>query len=178
MKYPSRMPYQWTTMPDDKAAPRWRLSLWPHRSLPPQGFVWFIGLTAAMLALPLLSVLGTPVLWGLLPFLGGALALVWTCLRRSYADGALSENLSIWSDRIELIRHNPRGPEQRWKANPHWVRVELHKTGGPVENYVTLTGGEREVELGRFLSADERVELYRGLADRLRRLDVSAPQGG
>lgn len=174
MDYPLVMPYQWTSKPDDTQAPRWRLSAWPHRSLPPRGFVWFIGLTAAMLSLPLLSVLGTPVLWVLLPFLVGALALVWVFLQRSYADGSLSEDLSIWTDRMELVRHNPRGPEQFWQANPHWVRVELHEKGGPVENYVTLSGAGREVELGRFLSADERVALYRDLSDRLRQLDINA----
>ncbi len=168
------MPYSWSQPAPSEAAPRWRLRLWPHRSLPPQGFVWFIGITAAMLSLPLLAVLGTPVLWGLLPFICGALALAWFCLQRSYADGELIEDLAIWTHRIELVRHNPRGPEQSWRADPHWVRVELHAQGGPVENYVTLTGGGREVELGRFLSADERVALYRDLSDRLRQLDINA----
>jgi uncharacterized membrane protein len=168
------MPYQWTPGTDTET-PRWHLLLWPHRSLPRKGFVTFIAVTAGMSALPLLAVLGSPALWGLLPFLGGTLWLTWYFIQRSYADGALTEELSIWPDRITLTRRNPRGPDQNWQANPHWVRVALHPTGGRVENYITLTGGGREVELGAFLAPEERLELYRSLSDKLRQLDVNAP---
>ena len=49
------------------APPHWTLILWPHRSLSPQGFAVFIAITFAMLLVPLLSVMGTKILWGLLP---------------------------------------------------------------------------------------------------------------
>ena len=52
-----------------------------------------------------------------------------------------------------------------WEANPYWVRAKLHTKGGPVPNYLTLTGGAREVELGRFLTPLERVEL-KGLIEK------------
>ena len=64
------MPYEW--LPPDGATQR--LHLWPHRSLNQRGFVWFIGLTAALIALPLFGVIGSPVVWALLPFL---LAAIW-----------------------------------------------------------------------------------------------------
>ena len=110
--------------------------------------------------LPLLALVGTPVMWGMLPFLIGAVALIWWALERSYADGRLTEVLTLWPDRLELVRHNPRAAAQHWEANPHWVRVELHRDGGPVENYLTLTGGGRAVEVGAFLSPGERARLY------------------
>ncbi|MFP4044569.1 MAG: DUF2244 domain-containing protein, partial [Rhodosalinus sp.] len=62
---------------------------------------------------------------------------------------------------------NPRGPLQEWECNPHWIRVELHARGGPVPNYVTLRGSGREVEIGAFLSEDERKALYGDLRARL-----------
>ena len=43
----------------------------------------------------------------------------------------------------------------------------MHKTGGPVPNYVTLSGKGREVEIGAFLSEDERVSLFGELEDAL-----------
>jgi uncharacterized membrane protein len=49
------------------------------------------------------------------------------------------------------------------------VRVELHATGGPVPSYLTLRGADRPVELGRFLSEEERVALCRDLRARLAR---------
>jgi len=167
------MPYQWTSHPDSAAAPRWQLCAWPHRSLAPHGFVTFIGITAALMLVPLLAVLGSPVLWGLLPFVAGTVWLIWHFLQRSTADGTLREDLKLWPDRIELIRTNPRKPAQHWQANPYWVRIDLHETGGPVDQYLTLSGAGREVELGAFLSPQERQDLFNDLSDRLRRLDVN-----
>lgn len=168
------MPYEWTPKPriaDD--APRWYLCLWPHRFLPPHGFAVFIGIAFLMLLFP---VLGSPILWGLLSFLMGAVALVWYFLNRSYQNDDLREDLSFYPDRIEPIRQNPRGPRQSWQANPYRVSVEIREKGGPVENYVTLKGAGRGVETGTFPSADERVNLYRELSDKLHRLDVNTSQ--
>jgi uncharacterized membrane protein len=152
------MPFRWTETPTDPETQL--LTLWPHRSLPRKGFVIFIGVTFALLLVPLIAFLGTPVLWGLLPFMMGALALTWFLLMRSYADGRLTEVLTLRPDRVELVRTNPRGAEQRWEANPYWVRVEMHRKDGPVENYLTLSGSDRTVEIGAFLSPEERAALY------------------
>lgn len=159
------MPYEWLPSTDD--SPEARLHLWPYRSLPRRGFVWFIGGTAVLLLVPLLAVLGSPVLWGLLPFLLLALWAIWFALNRSYRDAEIVEDLTLWPDRMTLVRHGPRGQRRDWEANPYWVRVELHPTGGPVPHYLTLQGGPREVEIGAFLSEEERVDLARELAHRL-----------
>lgn len=146
--------------------PRLRLTLTPHKSLTPEGFVWFIGATAALIVIPLLSILGNPVFWFLLPFILGALWAVWAALKRSWRDRDLREELVIWDRMVRLERHEPRrtGP-LHWEANPYWVRVALHPKGGPVPQYLTLQGGTREVELGAFLTPPERV----GLKDTLER---------
>ncbi|MDF0599505.1 DUF2244 domain-containing protein [Psychromarinibacter sp. C21-152] len=162
------MPYEWITPPPDgKAA---ELHAWPHRSLSPEGFVTFFGITFLLVLVPLSAVVGSPILWGLLPFVLGAFWAAWAFMKRSYADARLREDLSLWDDRIELIRSNPRGPAQSWQANPYWVKLKLHETGGPVEQYVTLEGAGRTVEIGAFLSPEERVALYHDLQDRLARL--------
>ena len=157
------MPAEWTVRapaPGPSAGPAVSLVLRPHNSMTPPGFATFIGATAALLTLPLLAVLGTPVLWVLLPFLGGALALAWAMLRLSWTNGArLSETLRIWPERMVLERREPSGRTLGWEANPYWVRVRLHEKGGPVPNYVTLEGGARDVELGAFLSPEERETL-------------------
>ena len=147
-----------------------QVRLWPNRSLPRRGFVWFIGATAALISMPLLPVLGTPVLWGLLPFLVGAVALLWVALERSYRDGRLTERLTLWPDRMRLERTGPRGPAQEWEANPFWVSVHMREEGGPVENYVTLRGAGREVEIGAFLSPAERADLFEDIRRTLARM--------
>ncbi len=164
------MPYEFLPTPPDET----HLHLWPHRSLPKRGFVWFIGLTTAMIAVPLLSLLGNPALWFMLPFLAAAVAGVWFAIQRSYRDGEILEDLTLTRSQITLIRHGPRGRRQDWQANPHWLRITLHPTAGPVPNYLTLKAEGREVELGAFLSEDERVGLRTELDRRLANLRVAS----
>ena len=165
------MPYEWLSpTPAATPAPEARLHLWPYRSLPRRGFVLFIGGTCALVLVPMLSVLGSPVLWGILPFFALAIWGMWAALSRSYRDGEIVEDLTLSRDSLTLTRHGPRGRRQDWQANPHWVSVQLHPTGGPVPNYLTLRGSGREVELGAFLSEEERLALRDDLQDRLNRL--------
>lgn len=151
-------------------APFYRLDLWPYRSLPRRGFVWFIGLTVGLISIPLGALLGSANLWIMLPFLVIAVAAVWYFIERSYKDGTVLETLTIWSDHMELTRQNPRVPDQHWQANPYWVEVNMRPTSGPVEHYITLRGNEREVEIGAFLSVAERKALLGELQSVLARL--------
>lgn len=151
--------------PTPRGTPRLHLILTPYRSLTPEGFVWFIGITAALISVPLLSILGTSVFWALLPFVIAAVWGVWAALKRSWRDMELYEDVTIWDDLIRIERHDPRKPPRDWEANPYWVRPTLHARGGPVPNYLTLKGGAREVELGAFLTPLERVAL-KDLLDR------------
>lgn len=167
------MPYRWTELgpPADGASlPVALLHLWPHRSLPRTGFVGFFGGTALLASLPLLMVLGSPVLWGLLPFLVVTFAALWLAIQASYRTGEVREELHLWPDRVLLTRRDRRGPPRCWEANPHWIRAALHETGGPVPNYLTLSGSGRTVEIGAFLSEEERIELKLQLENALSRL--------
>ena len=158
------MPYEWVERADTCA----ELHLWPYRSLRRKGMVGFVTLTAGLLALPLLVLIGSPVLWGLLPFVVGAVAAIWLALQRSYRDAEIVEVLRLTPDHVQLTRHGPRGRKQEWQANPHWVQVNMHNTGGPVPSYLTLRGAGREVELGALLTQDERLTLERDLRSALR----------
>ncbi len=150
--------------------PRLHLRLTPHKSLTPDGFVWFIGLTAALISVPLLSILGNPVFWALLPFILAAVWGIWFALKRSWRDRDMYEDVLIWDDLVRLERHDPgKTPPRDWEANPYWVRPVLHAKGGPVPQYLTLQGGTREVELGAFLTPPERIALKDTLDRELRR---------
>lgn len=150
------MPYEWLPSAENE----YRLHAWPHRSLTQRGFVWFVGTTAFLIALPILSVLGSPVVWALLPFLVASVAGIWLALRKNGRDRNIVEELVITPTRVSLARHGPDGRKQDWEANPNWLRVHLHEDGGPVPHYLTLKAKGREVELGAFLSEDERKALH------------------
>ena len=161
------MPYQWTT-PHPEGDTDMTLSLWPHRSLPRRGFAAFVLATFTLITVPLYPLLGTAVLWGLLPFLLMAVAGMWWALEHSYRTARLTEVLTIAPEEVHLVRTNPRGDVQEWACNRYWAQVNMHDTGGPVAHYITLKGSGREVEIGAFLSEEERMALYGELADALR----------
>ena len=123
-------------------------------------------MTSILLALPLITQIGHPGLWVLLPCLLAALAGLWAALARNARDRAITEDVTLSAEDITLIRHGPHGRRQDWQANPHWLRLTLHESGGPVPQYLTLSGGGRVVELGAFLTAAERVAL-KGEIERL-----------
>ncbi len=152
---------------------RQEFKLRPYRSLTPRGFVWFIGLTAGLLGLPLLAQLGTAGLWVLLPFLVAAVWGVWLALKVSYRTE--SETLTLTPTEIVVVRHRPGRADQVWRANPYWVQIRLHPTQGPVPDYLTLKGAGREVELGAFLTPAERRALHDLLLKRLSDLRVALP---
>ncbi len=157
------MPYQWQEQTDGA-----HLVLWPHRSLPRRGFVLFILITFAMLILPLFPLLGSMVLWGLLPFLLIALAGVWWGLEKSYRMARIREDLVIDPIKAHLTRTNPNGEIQEWHCNRYWIRAEMHIKGGPVPHYITLSGSGRVVEIGGFLSEVERIMLFPEITAALR----------
>lgn len=146
------------------------VELWPHQSLSGDGFVAVIGGTFLMLCIPLFAVLGSVVLWGILPFAMGALALLWLAIKRNWRDRDILERFELWTDCARLVRRNPDGGEQDWEANPYWVRVERHEKVGQIEDYLTLEGGPRPVEIGAFLTPEERRLLETYLRDALRRV--------
>ncbi|MBE0453488.1 MAG: DUF2244 domain-containing protein [Roseovarius sp.] len=167
------MPYHWSAPPQG-AENEITLTLWPHRSLPRRGFAAFVLATFALICIPLLPLLGTVVLWGMLPFLLLAVGGIWWALETTYRSARMSEVLTLGPQEVHLRRIEAKGGERDWHCNRYWVRVHMHATGGPVTHYVTLAGNGREVEIGAFLSEDER----KGLYDDLSRVLTAAPRAG
>ena len=160
------MPYQWTN--PHRSDQDISLTLWPHRSLPRRGFAAFVLITFALITIPLYPLLGTFVLWGVLPFLLMAVGGIWWALEQSYRSARIEEVLTIAPEEVHLRRTNPHGDVQEWGCHRYWAQVHIHPGGGPVPYYITLKGAGREVEIGAFLSEDERKTLYAEWAEALR----------
>ncbi|MEM9708139.1 MAG: DUF2244 domain-containing protein [Pseudomonadota bacterium] len=170
------MPYSWqnfaTTGPGGAlGAPtvgeEAHLTLWPHQSLTRSGFVVFIGVTTGLLAVPILSLLGSPAVWVLLGFFALVVGALWWAIMANVAARHGREELTLSETSVHISHIPARGPALEWEANPHWVTVHL-RDDGPVEKYLTLRGNGREVELGAFLSPDEREGLFEDLSRLLR----------
>jgi len=158
------MPYEWTHTAQES-----QLEVWPYRSLPKLGFVIAIGIASGLLALPAIALLGSIALWGLLPFMVVAVGGLWMGLQKSYRDGEILERLSITSETIDLTRQQSKKPLQSWSCNTYWAKANLHEKDGPIPDYVTLKGNGREVEIGAFLSQDERRQMFFEIQSELRK---------
>lgn len=143
--------------------PVWAVTLWPHRSLSRRGFRWLMVLSAAAFALPLAALSATPAALALAPYAGVAFFALWGFMKLSYRSGRVTEELRLWPDAIAVERREPWGRVRRWAANPYWVDIELTETR-TVKHYLTLRGAGRRIELGAFLTSEER----KALADELR----------
>ena len=149
--------------------PVWRVRLWPHRSLSPEGFRGIMLLTAAGLCLPLVALAPTGASLTLAPYAAAAFGMLWLFLKISYFTGRLTEELCLWPDAIAVERREPLGKVKRWCANPYWVDIDTTHTR-EIESYLTLRGGGRKIELGAFLTPEERIELAGELRRQINRL--------
>ncbi|GAA6192846.1 DUF2244 domain-containing protein [Phaeobacter sp. NW0010-22] len=169
------MPYTWSISPTahSERAPDatdvQELKLWPHNSLPPRGAAALILSLFTLAIIPMLGLLGSAVLWGLLPFVLLMVAGTWYALEHNYRQRRILEVLTLSRDNAHLVRTNPNGQTQEWECNQYWARAEMYEKSGPVPFYITLSGGGREVEIGAFLAEDERKALYPELVRKLRR---------
>ncbi|WP_299771918.1 DUF2244 domain-containing protein [uncultured Tateyamaria sp.] len=160
------MPYRWTTEPEAQVQ---ELHLWPYNSLPQRGMAAFVLATFTLILIPTLPLLGSVVLWGLLPFAMGAVWAMYFALRRNRRARQIIEVLTLDADETHLTRTDANGEVQEWDCNRYWTKVTKYEDEGPVPHYVTLKGKGREVEIGAFLSEEERIALYDDLTRALRR---------
>ncbi|WP_170475700.1 DUF2244 domain-containing protein [Ruegeria arenilitoris] len=158
------MPYQWKDNTDGAQ----ELRLWAHNSLPPRGAMGVVLALFVFGLIPLFAVLGSVLLWGLLPFMLVTVLGLWLAFEMNYKSRDVTEILTLSDTQAHLVHHSPRKGDLEWSCNRYWTRPEMHAHGGPVPNYITLTGEGRQVEIGSFLSEEERVALYEDLVQKLR----------
>lgn len=159
------MPYKWECASDGTQS----ITLWRFRSLTPQGFAWVMGGAAVALVLPLIATLGYVAMWGLLPFAVLALGALWWGVQAGWTNGGTQERVTLTRDQITVVRRDPGRPVREWQSNPYWVRAALRRDG-PVEDYLTLSDGKRVIELGAFLTPEERRSLAAELTEAIEAL--------
>ncbi len=151
-------------------APVWEITLWPNRSLGRTGFRVTMAIAALGFAIPVLPFVWAGGFWVLLPFVLVAFVALGLAFKANNRHGQMREHVCLWKDLIAVERHEINGQIKRWSCNPYWMRTKLVADGGPVDNYLTLIGSDREIELGAFLSPEERLELLADIEAAIKRL--------
>ena len=98
------MPYRWTENSDAEQ----ELRLWPHNSLPPRGAMIVILSVFLFGLIPLLAMLGSVVLWGLLPFLLLTVLGLWLAIQTNYRARSVFEVLTLNQTQARLVHHHPQ----------------------------------------------------------------------
>ena len=136
-----------------------KVRLIPNRSLDSYGTKVVFTLIACGFLLPIIPFIGTPIGTTLTIFSGLTFYLFLTLLQKNFQQGIVFEEVLISKNKIKVV-HQERNKEQMtWECNPYWTKVNLDINNPKLKNYLTLAGKGKHIELGAFLSPDERLEL-------------------
>ncbi len=139
----------------------------PPAGLSPRGMRWLCALVITAAAVPstVFALLGA---WPVLGFLGGEVVLVLglAALYRRRSRAAV-ETVLLTEGRLLVRRADGRGGHESVELEPYWTRRELEERDGAVPVLRAHARG-RSVELGRFLSGEEKLSFAAALSEALR----------
>jgi uncharacterized membrane protein len=146
----------WT---DNKEPIFLRMRLAPNRSLDSYGTKIVFLVIACGFLLPIIPFIGSPIGTTLTIFSGLTFYLFLIMLQRNFQQGNTFEEIFISKSKIVVVHQEKNKKQKTWEGNPYWTRVTLDINNPKLKNYLTLAGKGRHIELGAFLSPDERIQL-------------------
>ena len=154
---------------DPSEDPLLSLTIWPHRSCDRKTFRLISVVIGFILVAPTFLFLNIGFALSILPFSLLSILILSLVGNKNFNDALLIEKLQIYPKKIILERTEPNNNIKKWHSNPYWTRVNLYNNG-PVESYLTLKGNGKEVELGSFLTPEERINLKKVIDETLSKL--------
>ena len=146
------------------------LTIWPHRSCDKKTFSIMLLTITFILIVPSFLFLNIIFALSILPFSLISITILFLVSNKNFKDALLVEKLKIYPNKIILERMEPDNSIKTWHCNPYWTKANLY-SNGPVESYLTLKGNGKEVELGSFLTPEERINLKKIIDETLFRLN-------
>ena len=156
----------------NREEPLLSLTIWPHRSCDRKTFILILFIISFILIIPSFLFLSLSFAISILPFSLLSIFLFFFVGNKNFNDALLIEKLKIYPKKIILERKEPNNEIKKWHSNPYWTKVNIYNNG-PVESYLTLKGNGKEVELGSFLTPEERINLKKIIDDTLFKLTSS-----
>ena len=144
---------------DASEAPFIKICLAPNRSLDSHGTKVVFSVVAFGFLLPIIPFIGSPIGTTLTIFSGLTFYLFLTLLQRNFQQGSTFEEILISKRKIKVVHQEKNKERLTWECNPYWTKVHLDINNPRLKNYLTLAGKGKRIELGAFLSPDERLEL-------------------
>lgn len=158
------------------APPLFDAVVYPHRSLGPTGFlVLMAGLCGCSFTIGLVFYLVGA--WPVVGFLGLDVLVVYLAFRLNYRAARAYETLRLTPAELEVTQVDARGRGRRIVFQPYWLAVDMDDPPRR-DSRLTLRSHGRRLEIGRFLTPDEKLGLAQALRralSRARRPDEAAP---
>lgn len=105
--------------------------------------------------------------WPVTGFLGLDVLLLYLAFRWNYRQARRAEFVRLDQDGLTVRRLEPDGRSRGWRFEPYWVRVSVDQQTRNDHRLVLSSHGQR-LEIGAFLTTDERLELAHALNEALR----------
>ena len=138
----------------------------PHRSLSPRGFV--------MVMLALISCSFTAGLafwsmgaWPVVGFFGLDIVLVQLAFRMNYRQARASEEITVFPDRLTVVKTTARGDMTELGFNPYWARLEIDRHPEAGVTRVTIASHGKRLDIAGFLGPHERESFAKALSTAL-----------
>ena len=144
---------------DSSEAQSIKIRLAPNRSLDSYGTKVVFAVIAFGFLLPIIPFIGSPIGTTLTIFSGLTFYLFLTLLQKNFQQGSTFEEILISKNKIIVVHQEKNKEQMTWECNPYWTKVHLDINNPRLKNYLTLAGKGKRIELGAFLSPDERLEL-------------------
>lgn len=138
-----------------QARPLFAATLTPNRSLSRRGLRIVVAATVVFVSIPamILFSLGA---WPVVGFMGLDVLLIWWALSNSRQDGRKYEQITLWSDQLELKQVSGRGREQLKRFNPFHVKLVIDRDINERTTALHLRTADSDTEIGAFLSPDDK----------------------
>tara|TARA_B100000676_G_C18053497_1_gene832773 strand:- start:1074 stop:1466 length:393 start_codon:yes stop_codon:yes gene_type:complete len=106
--------------------------------------------------------------WPVLGFCGLEILLLYWAFRANYRSGRGGEDLQLTEKVMEVVRTSPYGQTRYWHFEPTWLQVLIDD---PPEHHskLKLASHGRSLEIGSFLTPQERLQVAHALRDALNR---------
>lgn len=149
------------------APPLFDAVLYPHRSLGQTGFLLvMVALCAGSFVIGLaFFLLGA---WPVVGFLGLDVLLVYVAFRLNYRAARAYETLRLTPERLEVTQIDPAGRGRHTSFQPYWLAVDMDDPPRR-SSRLTLRSHGRRLEIARFLTPPEKLDLARALRRALER---------
>ena len=153
---------------EDEDTVRFDAVLHPHTSLTPRGFFLLmavVGLVSFLAGIAFI-LMGA---WPVFGFFGIDVLLVYFAFKLNYRDARRYETVQLTDSLLTVERIAPSGRRERWRFQPYWLQIDIddHPTSSTA---LTLRSHGRILEIGRFLTPDEKIDLANALRSELNKL--------